>query len=1357
MATVELGVSPNDVAISADGSLIFATGTWNPDFVINDGNLRVYDAETGALLHTYAIGTSLGAMDVSPDGTFAMITELSPESGMATVYKVDLGTGTFEAFDFDPSGGEIGPFYDVAMLSDGTVMMTLNYNGSGGVIVKILDLDAGTFADSADYVGQNSFLTPSSDGTQVLIGYANQSDAPIQIYSPTGGVIAQHGGYDDGVMNFNRGIQAFDTNTGMIAQFVGNNGLHIYDGNLHYERDLSDINPDWAFDVDAVTFDSTGEHLFVLVDSGQKIVVLSTLNWAVVQTIDVGTQPAYWQDFGGRLVVSPDGSYLTVVTATDGLLKIDNPGVAPTIPATAGDNTINGTAETDIVDGLAGNDTISGDAGRDVLSGGTGNDMIAGGDDDDALQGGAGNDGIDGGAGNDTASYSGAAGAVSVNLAVGTAQDTGGAGVDTLTGIENLYGSGFGDTLLGNAEANILHGQAGNDILVGGDGNDDLNGGAGTDTVDYSKETGAAGVFVNFTGATYDAANGGTVGPYQVEDTFGSVDSLSSIEHIITGAGDDTILGSAAAETFETGAGNDFIRGGGGGDTLVGGLGNDTYSGVLPGDTIIELANGGIDQINTSDAAFSLNGFTNVENLRGLLTTGQSLSGNAFDNKIIGGTGNDTLDGGAGNDKLDGGAGLDTASYAASAAAVTVSLALATAQNTAAAGTDTLVNIENLLGSAYNDVLTGNAGANRLNGAGGNDTLNGSGGDDTLDGGAGDDSLDGGAGLDTASYAASAAAVTVSLALTTAQNTGAAGMDTLVNMENLFGSAYNDVLTGNAGANQLNGASGNDTLSGSGGDDVLDGGAGDDSIDGGAGMDVASYAGAAGGVTINLGTASAQNSGGAGVDTLTNIESVLGSRFDDRLTGNAAVNMLFGDAGEDLLIGAGGNDILDGGESSDIYLINAATEHGAAEVADTGDDGIDEVRFAATATAQTLVLRVGDTGIERIVIGTGTAEGAVTSGTLAHNVNARALGNAVAITGNNGANTLEATAFDDELQGLNGIDRLYGYAGNDFIDGGSGADVMTGGAGDDTYIVDNAGDLVYELAGEGIDTVFASVTHYLRADIETLILIDSASINGKGNAIGNLLIGNEGANRLWGLAGDDTLYGNGGRDILDGGTGNDTLIGGADNDTYIVDSSDDVIIEDWGGGVDFVQASASFILSDNVERMYLTGTGDIDGTGNELANLLVGNAGANALSGMGANDRIYAGAGNDSVDGGEGNDYLEGGAGQDQFTGGAGKDYFVFRDGDFSGATAASADRILDFAYGDRINLTPVDADTGLAGNQGFAFIGNGTFTNVAGQLRYEQVDGNTFISGDTNGDGVADFMIRLDGLHTLGSGDLLV
>jgi Ca2+-binding RTX toxin-like protein len=172
--------------------------------------------------------------------------------------------------------------------------------------------------------------------------------------------------------------------------------------------------------------------------------------------------------------------------------------------------------------------------------------------------------------------------------------------------------------------------------------------------------------------------------------------------------------------------------------------------------------------------------------------------------------------------------------------------------------------------------------------------------------------------------------------------------------------------------------------------------------------------------------------------------------------------------------------------------------------------------------------------------------------------------------------------------------------------------------------------------------------------------------------------------------------------------------------------------------------------------MYLTGTGAIDGVGNAVANLLVGNGSANLLAGLDGNDRLYGGLGADRLDGGIGNDYLEGGGGQDQLTGGSGSDYFVFRAGD-SGADAASADRILDWNTGDRIAVRANDANSALSGDQAFTYLGNGAFTGVAGQLRYEQVGGNTFISGDTNGDGVADFMIRVDGLHSLTSDDFIL
>src|SRR6185503_3505297 len=185
-----------------------------------------------------------------------------------------------------------------------------------------------------------------------------------------------------------------------------------------------------------------------------------------------------------------------------------------------------------------------------------------------------------------------------------------------------------------------------------------------------------------------------------------------------------------------------------------------------------------------------------------------------------------------------------------------VSLAVAEAQDTGGAGSDTLVSIENLTGSGSNDKLTGDGGGNVLKGGAGADRLEGGGGNDTLDGGS---------GSDTACYGDAASAVTVSLAVAEAQDTGGAGSDTLVSIENLTGSGFNDKLTGDGGGNVLKGGAGADRLEGGGGNDTLDGGSG---------SDTACYGDAASAVTVSLAVAEAQDTGGAGSDTLVSIENL---------------------------------------------------------------------------------------------------------------------------------------------------------------------------------------------------------------------------------------------------------------------------------------------------------------------------------------------------------------------------------------------------------------------------------------------------------------------------------------------------
>ncbi|MDB5801577.1 MAG: putative outer rane adhesin like protein [Rhodocyclales bacterium] len=213
------------------------------------------------------------------------------------------------------------------------------------------------------------------------------------------------------------------------------------------------------------------------------------------------------------------------------------------------------------------------------------------------------------------------------------------------------------------------------------------------------------------------------------------------------------------------------------------------------------------------------------------------------------------------------------------------------------------------------------------------------------------------------------------------------------------------------------------------------------------------------------------------------------------------------------------------------------------------------------------------------------------------------------------------------LNGTAGADILVGLGGYDYLDGGAGGDTMAGGTEGDEYIVDNAGDLVVEYAGEGIDTINASTSYTLVENVENLRLTGTAVL-GTGNVLNNQITGNALANVLRGEAGNDTL---------DGGAGVDSLFGGIGDDTYIVGIGD-VVTENADEGVDTVQSSVSYILGENVENLMLSDYSAINGTGNTLANMLTGNTAANTLAGGEGNDTLNGGAGSDVLIGGNGND-----------------------------------------------------------------------------------------------------------------------
>ncbi|MRR50728.1 MAG: hypothetical protein EG825_07390 [Rhodocyclaceae bacterium] len=269
-----------------------------------------------------------------------------------------------------------------------------------------------------------------------------------------------------------------------------------------------------------------------------------------------------------------------------------------------------------------------------------------------------------------------------------------------------------------------------------------------------------------------------------------------------------------------------------------------------------------------------------------------------------------------------------------------------------------------------------------------------------------------------------------------------------------------------------------------------------------------------------------------------------------------------------------------------------------------------------------------------------------------------------------GTNSTTAIAYGVVIENAIGTrfnDTLTGNGANNLLDGRGGADTMAGGVGDDTYVVDNVGDVVVENSGQGVDTVRASVGYVLGADVENLMLTGSAAINGTGNELDNQLTGNAGRNMLAGGAGNDTL---------DGGAGADTLVGGAGDDIYVVDNPGDTVVEAVGEGVDEVRSSVSHVLAANVENLTLTGAASINGGGNGLNNLVIGNAGSNVLNGGAGDDILKGGAGADALSGGDGNDQLWGGQGRDTLTGGAGADGFCF---DSTPNSLFNLDRVTDF------------------------------------------------------------------------------
>ncbi len=883
-----------------------------------------------------------------------------------------------------------------------------------------------------------------------------------------------------------------------------------------------------------------------------------------------------------------------------------------------------------------------------------------------------------------------------------------------------LSGLGGNDTLSGNSGNDTILGGTGDDLLAGGGGNDVLDGGDDRDTASY--RTASAGVTVSLAVATAQVTGGA------------GTDTLTAIENLIGSDFNDKLTGDS---------GSNLIEGGAGDDSLDGGAGADTLSYVGAGGSITLTLASTLAQNTGGAGTDTVKNFENIE-------------GSAFGDVLTGNSNANLIDGGAGDDVLDGNAGTDTVSYATAGAAVTVSLALQGAvQNTGGGGLDTLFNFENLTGSAFGDTLAGNAGTNII---------------------------DGGDGVDTVSYAAASAGIRVGLGIATGQNTVGAGNDTLRNIENISGSVFNDTLSGDAGDNTLDGSDGIDTvtyaraasgvtvslalqgsnqatigngidwlagfenLTGSAFDDTLSGDAGDNALDGGLGLDTLSYAAASAAVAVSLALTTAQNTIGAGTDTIKGFERLTGSAFDDILTGSSAANIIIGgdgndsldggsgdddldgEGGDDVLVGGTGNDILRGGIGSDtasyatslgvtvdLSLIGAQNTVGAGF-----DQLIDIENLLGSIRSDTLG---GDAGANILDGNAGTDTVSYATAGAAVTVSL-ALQGAAQNTGGGGLDTLlnfenlTGSAFDDSLAG---------NAGTNIIDGGDGVDTVsyaaatsgvtvslaltvaqnTTGAGSDTLrnienitgsafndtLSGDAGNNAIS-GGAGVDTVT-----YARAAAG--VTVSLALQNGDQNTVGNGIDFLTGFENLIGSAFDDVLSGDAGNNALDGGLGLDTL--------------------------SYAAAAAGITVS-----LALT-----------TAQNTIG-AGTDTIKGF---ERLTGSAFNDVLNGSSAANVLIGGAGADRLTGGIGADVFRFENiADFN--PGGACDRITDFSrtQSDKIDLSAIDSNINLDGNQAFNFVGTGLFTNTAGELRYELAAGVFSISGDTNGDGIADFTFDLTG-----------
>lgn len=1025
-----------------------------------------------------------------------------------------------------------------------------------------------------------------------------------------------------------------------------------------------------------------------------------------------------------------------VYTGAGGDRLLNNGTIVGAVYLETGDDRYDGSlgALFGFVDGGTGNDEMFGGIAGDVFYGGTGNDRLVGKEGDDFLDGGWGRDQLIGGPGTDILSYAESFLPVWVDLSRNFASD--GVDQDVISGIEDVHGSRQGDLLIGSADANHLFGRGGDDRISGGEGDDLLDGERGDDVL-----SGGSGndVFIYSTGdgrdLIEDLGSGDRIKIYgyataTVQQMGADVQVRLSDQDVITVAG-RSVAEVLAALVFDPQPlrtsvdrdqtiviDRDFLLPVGARVAL-----NDPDPAVFRG---ITYPNVGIvvrDAQMFNSGEFYLTAHTALPRLSGMML--DFLAPGARTGSVI-----NLASGVIGVDGIGRAYGISAFTTVHNAGELRV-----LSRTTDAAG---ITDIENLVvnsglvavaaaghavgigrdANSRNAALTINDGSIQVNGDGGSRGISFVGGAHPASPAA--DAIVNRGFVTVTDTSVGRDGIGIAVDFTgrlDVFNSGTVRADIAIGYDDVLqdmhrpedvlrivnsGQLYGDIdlrmpyADDRATLNLINSGTIVGNVFFSNGDDLYDGRAGalTGAINGGSGR--------------------------------------------DRLLAGAGDQRIDGGAGDDLLSGGAGNDQLTGGEGADVFRFEAG--FGEDRITDFSGLAGDRLAVRGSTQWQSLEEKAGDLHIvfsaEHRLILNGVSLASFNPAwivfgapaipdaelPLAPSTPAAAVPPALERYGTDGADRWDGTADAEIVRGFGGDDWLRGLGGDDLMIGGTGADVMIGGTGNDTYEVDDPGDIVFEIAGDGVDTVSSAVNYGLPDHVENVVLTSNA-VFGFGNALANTIIGNAAANRLAGFGGndridggaaDDAIDGGDGNDVLLGGTGADVLIGGAGDDIYEVEDIGDRVWEASGGGAtDNVFAYVDFALPTNVENLIMLYGGQRFGTGNAGNNIIIGNSSANVI---------------------------EGGAGYDTLTGGAGTDLFIVRGAwgvdvitDFVAGTG-SPDAVL-FASSLFSSFAAVMANAAQVGSDTWIGDGNGNTVVLVG-VQKASLSADDFGSSELKADG---------------------